>query len=53
MSPAGLVRRSMPTPVELEHAVGASLVTAEQQTRMSVRVTGDAQPVTRKRLIFP
>ena len=36
----GLVRQSMPAQVEREHAVGASPVAAEQQTRMPIRVTG-------------
>ena len=51
--PARLLRRSMPARVEPEHAVGASPVAAEQQTRMPIRVTRDTQPVAKKRLLLP
>ena len=51
--PAGLVRQSMPSLIRLEHAVGTLPVVVKQQTRMPVRVTGDTQPIARKRLVLP
>ena len=50
--PAGLVQQSMPTRVKPEHVVGALPVAAEQQTRMSIRVTWDTRPIARKRLVL-
>ena len=53
MRPAGLVRRSMPAPVEPQHPVAASPVAAENLLQMPIRVTGNAQPMARKRLVLP
>ena len=50
---AGLVRWSMPAPVEPQHPIVASPGTAKNLLHMSIRVTGDAQLVARKRLVLP
>ena len=53
MRPAGLVQRSMPAPVEPQHPIVASPVAAENLLQMPIHVTGNAQPVARKRLVLP
>ena len=53
MRPAGLVRRSMPAPVEPQHSIAALPVEAENLLQMPIRMTRDAQPVARKRLVLP
>ena len=53
MRPTRLVRGSMPAPVEPRHPIAASPVAARNLLQMPIRMTGDVQPVARKRLVLP